>query len=109
MTTNHRPGHGTQSIHPRDAVRKALNRKTPETWAAEVKRIPARIRAHAASVIWWDFFGGRTSRHRLDHLDQYLTIPYADTCTKPELIAALMRCGYSEQMATSRLRTFTQP
>jgi len=75
----------------------------PDHWRELLMRLPNRVRNHAASIIWFDLFGGRTVANRWPHLDSMVE-QYKRTgpATRAELVDALVRCGYPIEYASKR-------
>ena len=74
---------------------------SPEQWQELVGRLNKRVRAHAASIVWFDFFGGRIIDERWPHLDTYVN-EYNGPADRSDLINALVRCGYQREYAANR-------
>ena len=80
-----------------------LRNKTPESWAEEVRKLPKEIRPMVGRIIWWDYFGGRNSEDRWNHLDEYLVFVDEPVFSDKELALALQQCGYTKQRAEYRV------
>ena len=81
-----------------------LTKRGPEEWAAHVLLIGDRVlRAAVARIVWWDFFGHRTTANRWPHLDKYLEGDHVKI-DKEVLKRGLYQAGYSPWHAHRRLQ-----
>jgi len=84
-------------------IKAELRQVKPDDWLIMIKAFSEPLRTRLANLIWWDFCGERIGTERWHNLDLYLNAPHVD-CDVDELKKALMYCGYSEQMATARVK-----
>ena len=84
----------------------SLRARKGHEWSRLVRRIPdPAIRRKAASLVWWDYFGGRAVADRWSHLDDLVDlggIGHYPTPTVPAIAAALVGLGYPEATAWRR-------
>jgi len=93
-----------------------LKKRLPTTWARlirglEIPYLPApadgltqdHIRTQCASIVWWDFFGGRTCNMRWPHLDKYVNRAYVKI-PKQIIIEGLVILGYPQTWAEARMK-----
>lgn len=87
----------------RRAALKELTEKSPETWVEEIERLPEAIRPVVGRIVWWDRVGDRLMSERCSLFDKYLkfckTIP-----SDPDIIAGLVKIGYSPHQASKRVK-----
>lgn len=82
----------------------------PEDWRARVLTITDKpLRFYAASIIWWDYFGVRTSVNAWPHLDDIIAPPNITAILNcwpkdEDLEAALLSCGYGLEAAKRRAK-----
>lgn len=100
-----------QNLLPRQTVTKAapwriaMRSRTPETWRMLVDTINDDcLRRAVASIVFFDFFGGRPARDRWTHLDEYVRGWRRDDDPEPTAIEAeLLRLGYPTERAHHRV------
>lgn len=75
----------------------------PEEWLKLIMSQPEEIRPKLACVVWWDFFAGRLTEKRWNHLDSVMS-EYSNDCDYPpeELMKALIAIGYPQNEAKKR-------
>jgi hypothetical protein len=84
--------------------RDLLNMRDEHDWAKAVRHIMDKhVRNHVASIIWWDFFGGRVSTERWAAFDKYVKAPFFRVPIK-DAVAGLVQCGLTLDMAIRRAR-----
>lgn len=87
------------------AITTRLGQRHPREWAERLAELAPEVQAHAASVVWWDFFGKRISRHRWVHLDRMLASYRPEQAAAPAALErALRHVGYSARRAGERSR-----
>ena len=95
-----------QVVLDKEADTKAmLKRRKPSVWLNKVEQIQRPwLRKKIACLVWWDFFSERMSGNAWDHLNHYIGISDTDRrATQDEVIPVLVRLGYTEHMAWSRI------
>lgn len=91
----------TDTLKSEAEIKRELTAREPEEWLRIIVTFRGNLRTRLACLIWWDFYGIRTGKDRWDNLDPFLSAPHTDCC-QDKLKDALLKCGYSETMATQR-------
>lgn len=85
------------------AGRRALKRKQPEEWARDIGALDDEaIRNRVASIVWWDYFGGRPAATPWPHLNRWLKAE-TECVAHEELARALWRVGFTPAHAAVRV------
>lgn len=84
-------------------IRRALNDRSPQTWARKVEAIQGKARQRVACIVWWDFFSDRPVKERMPHLDRFMACRLLGRATDEEVVAGLCKVGYSPWMAENRM------
>jgi len=91
----------TDTLKSEAQIKRELSEREPEEWLRIIKTFRGNLRTRLACLVWWDFYSLRLAGQRWDNLDPFLAATHADCC-QDRLKAALLKCGYSETMATQR-------
>jgi hypothetical protein len=91
----------TDTLKSEAQIKRELSEREPEEWLRIIKTFRGNLRTRLACLVWWDIYSMRESKHRVNHFDPFLAAPYQECC-QDKLKAALLKCGYSETMATQR-------
>jgi hypothetical protein len=82
-------------------VRVKLKKRKPEEWFAKIKPLTGALRNRIACLVWWDFFGGRPTKDRWDHLDKWVSARVIEVPTE-DIESGLRAVGYSPWEARKR-------
>ena len=82
-------------------IKSCLMLRTQEQWLGVITQFRGNMRTRLACVIWWDFYGIRQAKKRWSNLDHFVKLPHVD-CDTSKLRLNLIKCGYSDFMATIR-------
>lgn len=79
--------------------------RTPQQWADEIEKVPAKIRNCVAKLVWWDYFGSQLNHDRWPELDKYLKYDPSDiNIPASEIAEWLIKLGYRPDDAERRSR-----
>lgn len=93
----------TDALKSEAQIKRELSNREPDEWLRIIKGFRGNLRTRLACLIWWDIFSMREAKNRTNHFDPFLAAPYQDCC-QDKLKDALLKCGYSETMATQRTK-----
>ena len=86
-----------------------LRLRPPEEWSEMIHSIRDHaVRIKVACIVWWDFFGNRSTSDRWPHLDTLVEKGCGNFSFNRTLVAkALVRLGYSASESTRRANVKT--
>jgi hypothetical protein len=80
-----------------------LQKVSPEEWVLRTSKIHKKIREQVINIIWWDFFANKTQADKWPHFDHVIKQRIPVTATNAVLYKALIKCGYTDRIAKTRL------
>ena len=86
-----------------------LRLRTPEEWSRMIYAISnENVRIKVACIVWWDYFGSRSTENRWPHLDELVNQGRGNLSFDKSLATkALVKLGYSLNEAERRANVKT--
>lgn len=92
----------TLTTHQKRVAGQPLRDRTPEQWVKQINTLPAAYQSTIAKIVWWDYFGVKTSKEAWHQLDKLRDAPLVEIPESYQ-IKALIILGYQPHVASKRV------